>query len=133
MPETPLKMPKPGAYIRSVGHYVPDRRLTNEDLKKMLDVDEEWIFSRTGIRERRILEPGLGNSYMAIRAARECLRGAGIGPEELDAIIIGTITPDMLIPPTAALVQKEIGAANAWGFDLSAGCSGFLFALTMGF
>jgi len=125
-------MSKYGAYIRSVGHYVPDRRLTNEDLKNMLDVDDEWIVSRTGIRERRILEPGLGNSYMAIRAARECLQKAGIGAEELDLIIIGTITPDMLIPSTAALVQKEIGAVNAWGFDLSAGCSGFLFALTTG-
>jgi 3-oxoacyl-[acyl-carrier-protein] synthase-3 len=125
-------MPKHGAYIRSVGHYVPDGRLTNEDLKKMLDVDDEWIVSRTGIRERRILEPGLGNSYMATRAARECIERAGIDPAELDAIIIGTITPDMLIPSTAALVQKEIGAVNAWGFDLSAGCSGFLFALTIG-
>jgi 3-oxoacyl-[acyl-carrier-protein] synthase III len=130
--ETCLKMPKRGAYIRSVGHFVPERRLTNQDLKLMLDVDDEWIVSRTGIRERRILEPGLGNSYMATRAARECLERAGVGAEELDVIIIGTITPDMLIPSTAALVQKEIGAVNAWGFDLSAGCSGFIFALTTG-
>jgi 3-oxoacyl-[acyl-carrier-protein] synthase-3 len=120
------------AYIRSMGHFVPERRLTNEDLKEMLDIDEEWIVSRTGIRERRILEPGLGNSYMCVEAARECLERAGVGPEEIDVIIVGTITPDMLFPSTAALVQREIGAVNAWGFDLSAGCSGFVFALTTG-
>lgn len=120
------------AHIRSVGHYVPERRLTNEDLKSMLNVDDEWIVTRTGIRERRILEPGLGNSYMASRAAKECIERAGVGAEELDVIIVGTITPDMLCPSTASLVQKEIGAMNAWGFDLSAGCSGFLFALTTG-
>lgn len=115
-----------------MGHYVPEQRLTNENLKEMLDVDEEWIVSRTGIRERRILEPGLGNSYMASQAARECLERAGVEPEEVEVIIIGTITPDMLFPSTAALVQREIGAVNAWGFDLSAGCSGFVFALTTG-
>ena len=126
------KTPQRRAYIRSMGHYVPERRLTNADLKEMLDVDEEWIVSRTGIRERRILEPGLGNSYMCIHAAKECLERAGVGAEEVDVIIVGTITPDMLIPSTAALVQREIGAVNAWGFDLSAGCSGFIFALTTG-
>ena len=115
-----------------MGHYVPEQRLTNANLKEMLDVDEEWIVSRTGIRERRILAPGLGNSYMAAKAAGECLERAGVRPEELDVIIVGTITPDMLFPSTAALVQKEIGAVNAWGFDLSAGCSGFVFALTTG-
>lgn len=120
------------AYIRSVGHYLPERTLTNEDLKEMLDIDNEWIVSRTGIRERRIIEPGLGNSYMASRAAKECLERAGIEPEELDVIIVGTITPDMLFPSTASLVQREIGATRAWGFDLSAGCSGFIFALTTG-
>lgn len=125
-------MPHRRAYIRAMGHYVPEQRLTNKDLKDMLNVDEEWIVSRTGIRERRILEPGLGNSYMASRAARECLERAGVGPEEVDVIIVGTITPDMLFPSTAALVQREIGAVNAWGFDLSAGCSGFVFALTTG-
>lgn len=120
------------AYIRSMGHYVPDRRLTNENLKEMLDIDEEWIVTRTGIRERRVLEPGLGNSYMAVRAAAQCLERAGVEPGEVDVIIVGTITPDMLFPATAALVQREIGAVNAWGFDLSAGCTGFLFALTTG-
>jgi len=120
------------AYIRSVGHFVPERRLTNEELKEKLDVDCEWIVTRTGIRERRILEPELGNSYMAARAARECIDRAGVDARELDVIIVGTITPDMLFPSTAALVQREIGAVNAWGFDLSAGCSGFVFALTTG-
>lgn len=131
-PRNKMKAARNGAYIRSMGHFVPERRLTNADLKEMLDVDEDWIVTRTGIRERRILEPGYGNSYMAVHAARECLERAGVGPEEVDVIIVGTITPDMLFPSTAALVQREIGAMNAWGFDLSAGCSGFLFALTTG-
>lgn len=125
-------MTKPRAYIRSVGHYVPEKRLTNEDLKEMLQVDDEWIVTRTGIRERRILEPGLGNSFMAVRAARECLDRAGVKADELDLIIVGTMTPDMPVPSTASLVQKEIGAVNCWGFDLSAGCSGFLFAFSTG-
>jgi 3-oxoacyl-[acyl-carrier-protein] synthase-3 len=120
------------AYIRSVGRFLPERRLTNQDLEKMVDTNDEWIVSRTGIRERRILDPGLGNSYMATRAARECLQRAGVDPAELDAIIVGTVTPDMFFPATACLVQRDIGANNAWGFDLSAGCSGFVFALTTG-
>jgi 3-oxoacyl-[acyl-carrier-protein] synthase-3 len=120
------------AYIRSVGRYLPERRLTNQDLEKMVETNDEWIVSRTGIRERRILEPGLGNSYMAVRAAQECLQRAGVEPTEVDAIIVGTVTPDMFFPSTACLVQKEIGAAKAWGFDLSAGCSGFIFSVTTG-
>jgi 3-oxoacyl-[acyl-carrier-protein] synthase III len=122
----------PRAYIRSVGRYLPERRLTNHDLEKMVETNDEWIVSRTGIRERRILEPGLGNSYMAVRAARECLQRAGVEPAEVDAIIVGTVTPDMFFPSTACLVQKEIGATKAWGFDLSAGCSGFIFSATTG-
>lgn len=101
-------------------------------MEKIVDTTDEWIFSRTGIRERRNLEPGLGNSYMAVRAARECLERAGVNAEEVDAIIVGTVTPDMVFPSTACLVQNELGAKNAWGFDLSAGCSGFIFALTTG-
>jgi 3-oxoacyl-[acyl-carrier-protein] synthase-3 len=120
------------AYIRSVGRFLPERKLTNLDLEGMVDTSDEWIRSRTGISERRILEPGLGNSFMAARAALECLERAGVGPEEVDAIIVGTVTPDMFFPATACLIQDEIGAANAWGFDLSAGCSGFLFALANG-
>ncbi len=118
------------AYIRSVGRFLPERRLTNEDLEKMVDTTSEWIMTRTGIRERRILEPGLGNSYMAVRAARECLERANVSPEEIEVIIVGTVTPDMPFPATACLVEKELGASRAWGFDLSAGCSGFIFALT---
>jgi 3-oxoacyl-[acyl-carrier-protein] synthase-3 len=123
-------MPTRTAYIRSLGHYLPERRLTNQDLEKMVDTSDEWILTRTGIRERRILEPGLGNSYMAIRAARECLERAGVEPGEIDAIIVGTVTPDMVFPATACLVQEGIGADRAWGFDLSAGCSAFIFSLT---
>lgn len=120
------------AYIRSVGRYLPEKRLTNQDLAKMIDTTDEWIVTRTGIRERRILEPGMGSSYMAIRAARECLERAGVEPGEVDVIIVGTVTPDMPFTSTACLVQRGIGANRAWGFDLSAACSGFLFALTAG-
>jgi 3-oxoacyl-[acyl-carrier-protein] synthase-3 len=122
----------PSAYIRSIGRFLPERRLTNQDLEKMVDTTDEWIVTRTGIRERRILEPGLGNSFMAVRAARDCLERAGVSAGEIDAIIVGTVTPDMFFPSTACLVQKAIGANHAWGFDLSAGCSAFVFALTTG-
>jgi len=115
-----------------VGRFLPERRMTNREFEDMVDTTDEWIVTRTGIRERRILEPGLGSSYMAVRAARECLERAGASPEEVDVIIVGTVTPDMLFPATACLVQKEIGASRAWGFDLSAGCSAFVFALTTG-
>jgi len=123
-------MTKRTAYVRSVGRFLPERKLTNSDLEKMVDTSDEWIVTRTGVRERRILEPGVGCSHMAVRAALECLERAGVGPEEVDLIIVGTVTPDMMFPATACLVQNEIGAKNAWGFDLSAGCSGFLFSLS---
>ena len=118
------------AYIRSVGRFLPERKLTNGDLEQMVDTNDEWIVSRTGIRERRILGAGPGCSQMAVPAAMECLERAGVSPEEVDLIIVGTVTPDMLFPSTACLVQDMIGAKNAWGFDLSAGCSGFLFSLS---
>jgi 3-oxoacyl-[acyl-carrier-protein] synthase III len=118
------------AFIRSVGRFLPERRLTNQDLETMVDTSDEWIVSRTGIRERRILGPGLGNSYMAVRAAQECLERAGVSAAEIDAIVVGTVTPDMFFPSTACLVQRALRADAAWGFDLSAGCSGFVFALT---
>ncbi len=121
---------KTAAYIRSIGRFLPEKRLTNKELEKMVDTSDEWIVSRTGIKERRILEPGLGNSYMAVRAAKECLERANTSPEEIDAIIVATVTPDMFFPATACLVQRELGASKAWGFDLSAGCSGFVFALS---
>jgi 3-oxoacyl-[acyl-carrier-protein] synthase III len=125
-------MPLQTAYIRSIGRFIPERTLTNQDLEKMVDTNDEWIVSRTGIRERHILEKGLGNSYMASRAARECLDRAGVSAEEIDAIIVGTVTPDMFFPATACLVQRDIGAKKAYGFDISAGCSGFIFSLTTG-
>ena len=111
---------------------MPERRLTNHDLERLVDTSDEWIVTRTGIRERRILEPGLGNSYMAIRAARECLERAGVAPEEVDVIIVGTVTPDTPFTSTACLVQHGIGAERAWGFDLSGACSGFIFSLSTG-
>jgi 3-oxoacyl-[acyl-carrier-protein] synthase III len=118
------------AIISAVGHYVPDHRLTNGDLERMMDTSDEWITSRTGIKERRILEDGKGTSYMAVKAARAVLEQRGITPDELDLIIVATVTPDMLFPATAALVQKELKASNCWGFDLSGGCAGFVCALS---
>lgn len=121
------------AAITTVGHYLPEDRLTNADLERMVDTNDEWIQSRTGIRERRILwDKDKGTSYMAIKAAEEVLEKRGIGAEEIDVIIVATVTPDMFFPSTACLVQAGIGATNAWGYDLSAACSGFLFALTTG-
>ena len=120
------------AAITGVSHFVPERRLTNADLEKMVDTSDEWIYSRTGIKERRILDEHLGTSYMAVRAMADLLKKRGIDAREIDLIIVATITPDMLFPATACLVQNEIGAKNAWAFDLSAACSGFLYALIVG-
>lgn len=121
------------AAITAVGHYLPEERLTNADLEVLVDTTDEWIRSRTGIRERRILrDPDKATSYLATHAAREVIEMADIDPESIDALIVATVTPDMLFPATAALVQTAIGASNAWGFDLSAACSGFLYALTTG-
>ncbi len=124
-------MTKRTAYVRSVGRFLPEGRLTNKDFEKTLDISDEWIVSRTGIRERRILQPGLGNSYMAVPAARECLDRAGVDPAEIDAVLVGTVTPDMSFPATACLVAREIGAKKAWGFDLNAGCCGFLYSMSV--
>ncbi len=121
------------AAITAVGHFLPEDRLTNADLEQLVDTDDEWIRTRTGIRERRILrDPDKATAWMASRAAEDLIEKRGLGPEEIDAIIVATITPDMFFPATACLVQHEIGASNAWGFDLSAACSGFLFALSTG-
>ncbi len=121
------------AAITAVGHFLPDDRLTNEDLEGMVDTDDEWIRTRTGIRERRILrDEDKGTGYMATRAAREVLERRGLDPAEVDAILVATVTPEMLFPATACFVQADIGAENAWGFDLSAACSGFLYAFTTG-
>lgn len=123
----------PRAAITAVGHFLPEGRLTNADLEKLVDTNDEWIRSRTGIRERRILrDPDKATSYMATRAAQEVLDRRGIGADEIDLIIVGTVTPDMFFPATACLVQDQLGATNAWGYDVSAACSGFLFALSTG-
>jgi len=121
------------AAITAVGHYLPETRLTNADLEEIVDTTDEWIRTRTGIRERRILKDTTkASAFMASHAARDALAARGIGPEEVDLIVVATVTPDMLFPPTAALVQAAIGATRAWGFDLEAACSGFLFALNVG-
>lgn len=122
-----------GAKISGVGRFLPDYVLTNKELETLVETNDEWIRSRTGISERRILkDPDKATSYMAEKAALEALEDAGVSAEEIDAIIVATVTPDYMFPATAALVQKRIGATNAYGFDLSAACSGFLFALTNG-
>ncbi len=127
-------MPKSAhrAAVTAVGHFLPDERLTNHDLEQMVDTNDEWIRSHTGIRERRHLGEDKPTTYMAVRAAREALARRGPGPKAVDLIIVATITPDRVFPATACVVQDELGAANAWGFDLGAACSGFLYALTTG-
>jgi 3-oxoacyl-[acyl-carrier-protein] synthase-3 len=121
------------ATITAVGHFLPEDKLTNFDLEKMVETNDEWIRTRTGIEERRILkDPEKATSYMAAEAAKEALEEAGVQPEEVDLIIVATVTPDYIFPSTACLVQEAIGAKNAFAFDLSAACSGFIYALTNG-
>jgi len=119
------------AKISAVGTYVPPKLLTNADLEKMVDTNDQWIVERTGIRERHIVEKGTATSDLAVEAAKKCLAIRGIDASELDAIIVATVTPDMTFPATACLVQNKLGASKAWGFDLSAACSGFIYALQM--
>jgi 3-oxoacyl-[acyl-carrier-protein] synthase-3 len=120
------------ASITGVSKYLPERRLTNADLEQMVDTTDEWIQSRTGIRERRILDDGLGTSVLATRAAEGLIEQKQLDVEDIELIIVSTVTPDMMFPATACLVQDNIGAKNAWGFDLSAACCGFLYALIVG-
>jgi 3-oxoacyl-[acyl-carrier-protein] synthase-3 len=121
------------AAITAVGGYVPEDKLTNFDLEKMVDTNDEWIRTRTGISERRIQkEKGKATSDMVVPAVLELCKKRGIQPDEIDCLIVGTVTPDMVFPSTANLVCAKIGATRAWGFDLSAACSGFLFALAQG-
>ena len=120
------------AKISALGTYVPPRILNNADLSKMVDTSDEWIMQRLGIRERHLVEPGVATSDMAVEAARRCLARRGIPASEVEVVIVATVTPDMLFPATACLVQDKIGAHGAWGFDLSAACSGFLYALQVG-
>ena len=123
-------MPK-HAVITGVGHYVPEDKLTNADLEKMVDTTDEWIRTRTGIVERRILKKG-ATSDLAAGAINDLLKKKNMAAEEIDLIIVATVTPDMFFPATACVIQEKIGAKNAWGFDLSAACSGFIFALVTG-
>jgi 3-oxoacyl-[acyl-carrier-protein] synthase-3 len=121
-----------GAKISSIGIYVPPKLLTNADLEKMVATNDQWIVERTGIHQRHIVEPGVATSDLAAEAARVCLAKRGIDASEIDAILVATVTPDMMFPATACLVQEKIGAPHAWGFDLSAACSGFIYALQVG-
>ena len=119
------------AKITGVGMYVPEKVLDNKFFEAIVNTNDEWIRTRTGIKERRILENG-ATSDLATKAALDLLEKHNVNPEELDAVIVATVTPDMFFPATACLVQERIGAKNAWGFDLSAACSGFLFAFQTG-
>ena len=116
----------PGVIISALGCYVPPGVLTNHDLEKMVETSDEWILQRVGISERHIATAGMATSDMAVEAARAALVQRGIDGGELDAILVCTVTPDMMFPSTACLVQHQLGARHAWGFDLVAACSGFV-------
>ena len=118
--------------ISALGTYVPPRVLTNKDFEKMVETSDEWILSRTGIRERHVVDKGVATSDLAVEAAKVALARRGIGADEIDAIVVATVTPDMLFPSTACLAQHKLGAKRAWGFDLSAACSAFVYALQTG-
>ncbi|MBM3773333.1 MAG: ketoacyl-ACP synthase III [Acidimicrobiia bacterium] len=116
--------------IRSLATYVPPRLLTNADLEKIVSTTDEWILQRTGIRERHIVDPGVATSDLGKEAALAAIAGAGLTVDDIGFLVVGTVTPDMMFPSTACLLQKKIGAHGAWGFDVSAACSGFTYALT---
>ncbi len=120
------------AKITAVAGYVPPRVVTNADLEKIVDTTDEWIRTRTGIRERHYADPGVASSHLGTEAAKKLLAAKRLAPEEIDMIVVATVTPDMLFPATACLIQHRLGATKAWGFDLSAACSGFAYALTVG-
>ncbi len=120
------------AKISALGTYVPPGVLNNADLEKMVDTSDEWIMSRVGIRERHIARKGLGSSDLAVHAAQKALQHRGLQGSDIEAIIVGTVTPDMFFPSTACLVQDKLGAKGAWGFDLSAACSAFVYGLQTG-
>ena len=120
------------AKISALGTYVPPRVLSNQDLEKIVDTSDEWIYSRVGIRERHLVDNGKATSDMAVEAAKKCLAERGIGADQVEVIIVATVTPDMFFPATACLVQDRLAAKHAWGFDLSAACSGFIYALQVG-
>lgn len=120
------------ANITGVAGYVPPRVVTNADLEKIVDTTDEWIRTRTGILTRHYADPGIASSHLGTEAARKLLAAKGVRPEEIELIVLATVTPDMLFPATACLIQDRLGATKAWGFDLSAACSGFAYALTVG-
>ena len=116
--------------ISGLATFVPPRLLTNKDLEKLVETSDEWILQRVGIRERHIVDPGVGTSDLAKVAALKAIEQAGLTPHDIDFIVVGTTTPDMMFPSTACVLQNKIGADHAWGFDLGAACSGFTYALT---
>src|SRR6185503_6494813 len=116
--------------IRSLATYVPPRLLTNADLEKLVDTTDKWILQRTGIRERHIVEPGVATSDLGAEAATQAIANAGLTPNDIGFIVVGTVTPDTMFPSTACLIQHKIGAHRAWGFDISAACSAFTYSLT---
>ncbi len=120
------------AKITGVAGFVPPRVVTNADMEKMVDTNDEWIRTRTGIRERHFAEPGVASSHLGTDAAKKLLAAKGVNPDEIGMIVVATVTPDMLFPSTACLIQDRLGATKAWGFDISAACSGFAYALTVG-
>ncbi len=124
-------MPRIAAKITGVAGYVPPRVLTNADLEKIVATSNEWILERTGIRERHIVDKGMATSHMATEAARKLLEQKKVAADEIDLIVLATVTPDMFFPSTACLVQNNLGAKRAWGFDLIAACSGFVYAMTV--
>ena len=120
------------AKITALGTYVPPRLLTNADLEKMVDTTNEWIMERVGIRERHLVDKGVAASDLAVEAVKNMLASHPLDLQQVDLIVVGTVTPDMMYPSTACLVQHKLGIENTWGFDVSAGCSGFLYALNAG-
>ena len=120
------------AAITSVGRFLPERVMTNADLEKIVDTNDEWIRTRTGIETRHVVAPGTPTSELCLRAARQCLELRGVSADEIDLIIVATITPDMVFPATACILQEKLKANRAWAFDISAACSGFVYALTVG-
>jgi 3-oxoacyl-[acyl-carrier-protein] synthase-3 len=120
------------AKITALGTYVPPRILSNKDLEKMVDTTDQWILERTGIRERHLVDKGVAASDLAVEAVKKLVESHPVDLQQIDVIIVGTVTPDMMYPSTACLVQKKLGIARTWGYDLSAGCSGFLYALDAG-
>ena len=120
------------ATITSLGRFVPEKVLTNEELERMVETSNDWILERTGIKERHIADKGVATSDLAVAAAKEILARRGLEPDDIPLIIVGTVTPDTIFPSTACRVQEKLGASRAWGFDLSAACCGFLYALTTG-